>query len=197
MFEHSPLRGSSATKPAANLFFLPPALVKSLEGRPIEEVLFLRDEMANMSWAVERVIESASERQLNRFEQQRNGASQLPAAQSAPVKSIYKLATETPDYWVPLVPVKRNSGLRLERARLLKLDGKEEFVEAHGSILNSGDTRRLDIFEEEIPREGIRVTRSYQLARWHDGSTHLWIGRRKRVGSGEGSSGLRFDSLSR
>jgi len=197
MFEHSPLRGSSNTKPAANLFFLPPALVKSLEGRPIEEVLFLRDEMANMSWAVERVIESASERQLNRFEQQRNGASQLPAAQSAPVKSIYKLATETPDYWVPLVPVKRNSGLRLERARLLKLDGKEEFVEAHGSILNSGDTRRLDIFEEEIPREGIRVTRNYQLARWHDGSTHLWIGRRKRVGSGEGSSGLRFDSLSR
>jgi hypothetical protein len=194
MFEHSPLRGSGLTKPTANLFFLPPTLVKNLESRPIEEVLFLRDEIANMSWGVERVIESASEQQLNRFEQQRNGASQ-PPPQSAPVKTVYQLATEVPDYWVPLVPVKRNTGLRLERAKLLKLDGKEEFVEAHGSILNSGDTQRLDIFEEEIPREGIRVTRSYQLARWHDGSTHLWIGRRKRVGSGEGSSGLRFDSL--
>jgi hypothetical protein len=200
MFEQSPVRGSGGTKPVPNLFFLPPALVKSVEGRPIEEVLFLRDEMANMSWGVERVIESPSERQLNRFEQQRNGALSPPPPpppESAPVKTIYKLATEVPDYWVPLVPVKRDTGLRLERAKLLKLDGKEEFVEAHGSILNSGDTQRLDIFEEEIPREGIRVTRSYQLARWHDGSTHLWIGRRKRVGSGEGSSGLRFDSLSR
>jgi hypothetical protein len=27
-----------------------------LESRPIEEVLFLRDEMANLAWAVERLI---------------------------------------------------------------------------------------------------------------------------------------------
>jgi len=51
----------------------------------------------------------------------------------------------------------------------------------------------LDIFEEEIPREGARVTRSFQYARWFDGSSLLWIGRRKTVGRGEGSSGLRFD----
>jgi hypothetical protein len=37
-----------------------------------------------------------------------------------------------------------------------------------------------------------RVTRSYQYARWSNGSTHLWIGRRKQPGRGEGSSGLRF-----
>lgn len=194
MFEHAPVRGGDVKKPTANLFFLPPSLIKSLEGRPIEDVLFLRDEMANMAWGVERVIESASEQQLNRFEQQRNPAPP-PPPESAALESVYKLATETPDYWVPLVPVKRATGLRLERARLLRLDGREEFVEARGRILNTGDTKRLDIFEEEIPREGIRVTRSYQLARWHDGSTHLWIGRRKRVGSGEGSSSLRFDSL--
>ena len=65
-------RGNGSTKPASNLFFLPPSLVKSLESRPIEEVLFLRDEMANMAWGVERVIESATEYPLNRFEQQRD-----------------------------------------------------------------------------------------------------------------------------
>lgn len=193
MFEHSPLRGSGATKPSSNLFFLPPSLVKSLESRPIEEVLFLRDEMANMAWGVERIIESASEQQLNRFEQRRNGAETQPPSLTS--KAVYKLATEVPDYWVPLVPVKRSTVLRLERGKLLKLDGKEEFVEAQGAILRGGETNRLDIFEEELPREGVRVTRSYQFARWHDGSTHVWIGRRKRVGSGEGSSGLRFDSL--
>jgi len=193
MFEHSPLRGAGSGKPASNMFLLPPSLVKNLESTSIEEVLFLRDEMANMAWGVERVIESPSEQQLNRFEQRRDTTS--PQSPSVNGHAVYKLATEVPDYWVPLVPLKRTTGLRLERARLLKLNGKEEFVAAQGAILQAGNTNRLDLFEEEIPREGIRVTRNYQLTRWHDGSTHLWIGRRKRVGSGEGSSGLRFDSL--
>jgi len=194
MFEHSHLRsGADSSKPASNMFLLPPSLVKNLEGAAIEEVLFLRDEMANMAWGVERVIESPSERPLNRFEQQR--VLTAPQPPSVNGKSVYKLATEVPDYWVPLVPVKRTTGLRLERAKLLKLDGKEEFVAAQGAILEGDNNNRLDLFEEEIPREGVRITRNYQLTRWHDGSTHLWIGRRKRVGSGEGSSGLRFDSL--
>ena len=54
MFQHSYTRGSGFTVPASNLFFLPPSLLKSMESRPIEEVLFLRDEMANLAWAVER-----------------------------------------------------------------------------------------------------------------------------------------------
>jgi len=195
MFQQSHLRNGGPTEPpATNLFFLPPSLVKNLESSPIEEVLFLRDEMANMAWGVERVIESATERQLNRFEQQRLSAQ--PSQPSPARKSIYKLASEVPGYWVPLVPVKTTAGLRLQRGKVLKLDGTKEFMEAQGRILNSDvKDQGLSIFEEEIPREGIRVTRSYQLTRWHDGSTHLWIGRRKRVGSGEGSSGLRFDTL--
>jgi hypothetical protein len=62
-------------------------------------------------------------------------------------------------------------------------------------ILNPPEPRGagLAIFEEEIPREGARVTRTFQMARSPDGSTHLWIGRRKNVGRGEGSSGLKFD----
>jgi hypothetical protein len=70
-------------------------------------------------------------------------------------------------------------------------------VTAQGRILNPDGTsdQGLGIFEEEIPREGVRVTRSYQYTRWFDGSTHLWIGRRKQIGSGEGSSGLRFDVI--
>ena len=84
--------------------------------------------------------------------------------------------------------------MRLERGKVLRIDKTWQFVEAQGRILNP-DVNRLGIFEEEVPREGVRVTRSYQATRWHDGSTHLWVGRRKRVGRGEGSSGLRFDTL--
>jgi hypothetical protein len=52
----------------------------------------------------------------------------------------------------------------------------------------------LRIAEEEIPRDGAVVTRSFQYARWFGGRSYLWLGRAKRTGRGEGSSGLRYDS---
>jgi hypothetical protein len=83
--------------------------------------------------------------------------------------------------------------MRLQRSAVLKTNGAREHISALGRILESGE--KLSLFEEEVPREGVRVTRSYQFTRWIDGSSHLWVGRRKDVGRGEGSSGLRFDSL--
>src|SRR5262245_31144335 len=196
MFQLTPMGASLSTNSTANasLFLLPPALVKTIESRPIEEVLFLRDEMANMAWGVERIIESKSERPINRFEEQRYVVT--PPSEQTSETLTYRLSTDVPDYWIPLLPVRTDAGLRLRRGRLLKANGSQEPIEARGKILvpdpASGDG--LSIFEEEIPREGVRVTRTYQLTRWQDGSTHLWIGRRKVVGSGEGSSGLQFDT---
>ena len=48
---------------------------------------------------------------------------------------------------------------------------------------------------EEFAREGVRLERTYRLARWTDGSTHLWLARRKQTGASVGSSGLQFDRL--
>jgi hypothetical protein len=198
MFQLSYTRGSGFTVPASNLFFLPPSLLKSLESRPIEEVLFLRDEMANLAWAVERLVESPADRPLNRFEayleqKRRREQASPPPPTTAPGTLRYRLSTEVPDYWIPLIPVRLGPGLRLQRGAVLKTDGSQGKVPALGRILESG--QELSLFEEEVPREGVRVTRSYQFTRWIDGSSHLWVGRRKDVGSGEGSSGLRFDSL--
>jgi hypothetical protein len=44
-----------------------------------------------------------------------------------------------------------------------------------------------------VPRAGTSVVRLCCRSRWIDGSTHLWIARRKSAGAGEGSSGLRYD----
>lgn len=197
MFQHSYLQ-SGFGMPASNLFFLSPSLLKSLESRPIEEALFLRDEMANLAWAVERLVESPADRPLNRFEsyldKKRRREQESPSQPAtAPDTLRYRLATEIPDYWVPLMPAKTAQGLRLKRGAVLKTDGSAETVHALGRILESG--HELSLFEEEVPREGVRVTRSYQFTRWIDGSSHLWVGRRKGVGRGEGSSGARFDSM--
>ena len=53
----------------------------------------------------------------------------------------------------------------------------------------------LTIPLEELPREGIHLQRRYRAARGPDGSTHVWIGRLRSTGRGEGRSGLRFDYL--
>ena len=198
MFQISHTRGSGLPKPEPNLFFLPPSLISGISDRPVEEVLFLRDEMANLAWAVERVVESPTEGRINRFEayldHKRKGDQQSPPPPPATPQTMrYRLSTEVPDYWVPLLPVKTDDGLRLRRGAVLKTDGTNAAVHPLGRILVPGN--ELSFFEEEVPREGVRVTRSYQFTRWIDGSSHLWVGRRKGVGRGEGSSGLKFDSL--
>jgi len=174
---------------------LPHTLMTTVESRPIEDVLFLRDEMANMAWAVERVVESPIERPLNRFEERPEAGNEPPL----PAKEIgvYTLASRTPGNWVPLLPVRTTDGLRLKRGKVLRADGSRQLVEARGRVLqpDGSATSGLALYEEEIPREGVRVTRSCQLARSQDGRTHLWIGRRKRIGRGEGSSGLAFDRV--
>ena len=68
-----------------------------------------------------------------------------------------------------------------------------------GTILLTSDdadpaTDRLRLAEEEVPRDGVIVTRTIQSARTVGGGTAMWIGRRVRTGQGEGSSGLRFDT---
>jgi hypothetical protein len=184
-----------------DVFFLPPVLGLSLEGTALEEVLFLRDEMANMAWAVERVVESPISCPVNRFEvfqerrhRQERAAASASSDQPAPTTAlVYRLGTDVPDYWIPLLPVQDGSVIRLRRGSLPRTESEtvEDVFEPQGLILEPG--RELVLQDEEVPREGARVTRSYQYARWIDGSTHLWIGRRKQPGRGEGSSGLRFD----
>lgn len=183
----------------ANLF-LAPTLKRTMEGRPLDEVLFLRDEMANLAWGVERIAEGVSGRPLNRRDddlaRQRRGEPAVPAPSNDGALK-WRLSTEVPGYWIPLVPVQIQAGqksIRFRRGATLRQDGTLQPQPALSQILKPG-AGPLDIFEEEIPREGARVTRSYQYARWFDGNSLLWIGRRKTVGRGEGASGLRFDAV--
>jgi hypothetical protein len=52
----------------------------------------------------------------------------------------------------------------------------------------------LVIEEEEVPRIGAILKRTFQYARSSDGQSWLWIGRSKLAGRGEASSDLRFDT---
>lgn len=187
----------SGADAAAEMLLLAPTLAGTLHGEAIEEVLLLRDELANLAWAVERVVESAAGGRLDRLEGYRTTRFTPPPERSSDGDDMlhYRLATTVPDYWLPLVPVRIDPArpdIRLQRGRvLLDRDGEPVAPGALGRVLEPGAP--LSLFEEEVPRAGARVTRAWQYARWADGATHLWIGRRKGPGRGEGWSGLRFD----
>ena len=176
--------------PRANLLFLAPSLLKTIDGRPLEEVLFLRDEMANIAWAVEHVVQGAIENRIEPGAVPDAPQTTLPTPSALP---RYRLATDVPVNWTPLLPqrVTDPPSLRLVRAAMLAPDGTNVIRRAQGELLNAAATLRL--FNEEVPREGVKVTRQFERTRWIGGSTLLWVGLRKQVGRGEGSSALRFD----
>jgi hypothetical protein len=94
----------------------------SLQGAELEEVLLLRDEMANLAWAVERFVESPVHRPLDRFEafqekrRRQERAASSPDEHSASAGELaYRLGKSVPDYWIPLLPVQEGSAIRLRR----------------------------------------------------------------------------------
>jgi hypothetical protein len=169
----------------SELFFLPPSLGPSLNGAPVEEVFLARDEMANLAWAIEKRVQDAAGKTID-----------LTYAIEAPPETVgipsYRSARIVPDNWIPLVPVQDAKGrLRLRRGALVSPDNAVPPL-PKGRLL--GVPGPFYIEDEDIPRSGARVARHYQYARWIDGKTHLWLGRRKDTGRGEAQSALRFDT---
>jgi hypothetical protein len=193
MFElsHVQRTADSPKRPTSNLLFLAPSLLRTLDSRPLEEVLFMRDEMANMAWAVEHAVQGPIEQRIQRAAEPDSPDTTAEQPSTIP---RYRLATDVPTNWTPLLPQRiDDKSLRLVRAAMLAPDGSNVIRRARGELLNPG--AKLALFDEEIPREGVRVTRQFERTRWLDGSTLLWVGLRKHVGRGEGSSALRFDDV--
>jgi hypothetical protein len=181
---------------------IPPSVGPALTTGPVlEDVRFARDEMANLAWAIERAVE-------NRVGEPRPGAERdaasgaaltppTPPATTAPLR--YQIESQVPLNWIPLVAVPiagKAPAIQLQKARVLRPDpsdanGPPVTVPSLGRILN-----REPYFlpEEELSRAGLRIERVVLRARWKDGSSRLWVTRRRRGGAGETQSGLRFDA---
>ncbi|MGD9702222.1 MAG: hypothetical protein AB7Q42_13610 [Acidimicrobiia bacterium] len=206
--------------PADLSLVLPPAAQKVLEGRPLEEVMLARDEMANMVWGVERAIplpsgepkngREAAYETLEFFERDLERVlghppEPLPPAEGAKIR--YKVMSSVPENWIPMIPVHvdgDNREVQLQRAAMLRIlegdpDPTPPPVRPRTSLLREGLELVPQVgyllHEEEVPRAGTRVTQAFQRTRWSDGRAWVWLGVRKQAGRGEGSSGLAFDRL--
>jgi hypothetical protein len=199
----------SAANDAAPWLPLVPSLSSTLHGGPLEAVSFVRDEAANLAWAIEGRIETVGGRSLSRRLTAKHAARRDARARTERTSTgagdedapwRYRLQTPVPPYWIPLVPERpdpRSAAVVLRRARMLaggELEDPQE-VGAKGTLLTPA--RPFVLHEEEIPRGGVQVTRQWQVARGADGSLHLWMARRKRPGRGERGSGLQYDTMLR
>lgn len=91
-----------------------PALARSLESKPIEEVVFLRDEVANFVWAVEAVIpdpfgggldaRAAGKLLRETIVKTYPEKPEDDLAKDVPLR--YQLMGSVPENWIPLVSVR-------------------------------------------------------------------------------------------
>jgi hypothetical protein len=183
---------TEASREADQRLLVAPALSKSMQGNVLEQVLFLRDEMANMVWAVEKLVPSALGGGASGYEVAEADAppSSAPSLHPTVARARYVLGTDVPRNWHPFIPVHVPGSTRSVQLQRARMPGPRKL---YGRVLDVPSPYYVN--EEEVPRSGKIVKRAYQRARWLDGRTFLWIGRRVTSGRGEGGSGLAFDQV--
>jgi hypothetical protein len=195
-----------------SLLLLPTA-AKVQEGPPVDEVLMLRDEVANMVWGVERIVPLASGRskpgfeaatELRRFHVKLATSGPAPPPHEFEAAIRYQVMNTVPENWIPFIAVHEpgdNRQIRLQRAVLPRIiegaSGAPAPVRPRSVLLREGVDANASYFvhEEEVPRAGTLVTHRFQRTRWLDGRVFTWLGVRKITGRGEGHSGLAFDQI--
>ncbi|MFT4013706.1 MAG: hypothetical protein QM682_09935 [Paracoccus sp. (in: a-proteobacteria)] len=172
-------------KGAEPLFLIPPNARPAIEGEAREEVIFARDETANVVWAIERSHEGADGLARDRSAEQAPGP--LPARPRAGAQDAWTLEILPPAHWVPMVPVptSRFGGFVLRKG---SFDGGDA---SRGRVLAP---RPFDLQDEEVPREGVRLRRVPSVLRDEEGALHRWVARRVGTAWGEASSRLEYDA---
>lgn len=206
--------------PTDNELLLLPTVAKVQEAKPFEEVVFIRDEMANMVWGIETVIPLPSGASKSGYEAANEYHAYLQKLitnkfgvpdDPVPVKDgeeeakiRYEIMNEIPENWIPFIPAHvkdNNREVQLQRAAMPRiLEGnpdKPEKIRPRTNLLQTNLDKKAAYFihEEEVPRAGIRVEQSFQRTRSPEGKVFVWFGARKTTGRGEGSSGLAFDRI--
>ncbi len=202
--------------------FIPPTFSQTQESEPIEKVIFLRDEVANLVWGVENRIPNNVGGSLDGLAAQNYIQNKfyedLMATNSGLISSVttspdaaidYGVMNTVPENWIPFIPTppppgtgrsitfNRGTFNRIIKEKFL-LDSLSpyKFVRPNTSILKVGlPTVGYRINEEEILRSGIVVSTHFQRTRWYNGKIVNWLSRKKTNGLGEAESNLKFDFI--
>ncbi|MEW2526460.1 hypothetical protein [Streptomyces sp. NPDC047071] len=184
---------------------LPPGTPKVATGPPLEGVVLVRDESANLVWGIEETVQLANGGGRSGDEAaaeslaQRRRLHPPPPADDPRADIAYEIASPVPENWIPFIPVHvpgDSRSVQLQRAAMpSEVDGTP--VRPRTALLREGldAGRPYFINEEEVTRTGTRVTVAFHRTRWRDGRVVVWLAAQRATGHGERSSGLAFDLL--
>lgn len=175
------------TGDADGWLFIPAATATTVMGDPIEDVVLLRDELANAGWAIERVVPDA----LGRGRPTMSGGG-TAAVPTAPSTADWRYA-----------PLPRLPGDRVPLLRQSAGDGAAHLVRAQvvdpamGAPATAGRIVAMDfaVREVELQRRGAVVTRRWQLAQDAAGGRRVWCTRAREAARPAAGVRLGFDEL--
>ncbi|ACX76190.1 hypothetical protein Fisuc_2606 [Fibrobacter succinogenes subsp. succinogenes S85] len=194
----------------------PPTVLRCEEGAPIEEVQFLRDEMANMLWGVETKIndgcggfmdgQTLSDAVFKEVDKQRKDDKNATVVDA---KYSLLIQNRVPLNWIPFIPEQLENGrdIIFRRGRMpiyykcaddKDNDGYKSVRPSTNLLAVERDGKKVKPFyinEDQIGGYGIKVTKTPQRTRWFMGATFNWIGNRKIISEYQANSGLMFDEL--
>ncbi len=182
----------------SDFILMAPTLGVTTDAPAIEEVAFLRDDMAAMAWAVENALQGDLDAPVDAYQMylQRLAANPPPppptAAPGAP-PIYYTLEQPPPDNWIPMVPVQTPQGGLYLRRGIMESGSAAVNLAARAIILEPGQP--FFVADRSVPRSGVLVDRYFRYTRSSDGSVFLWLARKSGAGRGEGWSGLRYDTV--
>ncbi len=107
-------------KQEEQFLYLPPVTTFRQESRPLEEILFLRDEYANMVWGIEKTVCNKLGKPVNGYDLhlELNGPFLNPEQREITMPQ-FRLATQVPTNWIPYLPFhieNSDSNIELRRA---------------------------------------------------------------------------------
>ncbi len=155
-----------------------PVLSTSLDGPPIEEVVLGRDETANIVWAIETGVADQLGMRVERRE--------VPAKPSPSETWAYAPLVSPPSNYFPLV----REGDELVGATLVP---ETAGGAPRGVLLRDWPKTRFAV--RDVPYEGLRMLRRFQIATTRSGERRLWISHEVHFGLGGVSSGVAADRL--
>jgi hypothetical protein len=116
-----------------NTLFLAPAAIKVHQSNALEQIAFIRDEVANMVWGIEQSIPlitgiedkgGEAALRLRQFHETKVNNNKMPEFVPYAAPIYYRAMTEVPEHWVPFIPVhidNDNREVQLQRASMLRI----------------------------------------------------------------------------